>query len=338
MKNFHCSCGQLLFFDNTQCSQCGNLVAFDPLSLEMVALQTGNGLWVSTSGKLFKLCRNFSDFSVCNWLLDSGSNDDYCIACKLNETIPDLSVSLNREYWAQLEATKRRLIYSLLQLHLPIESKHNNPANGLGFAFLEDQRTNAHVEEEHILTGYSNNVITINLLEVDHINRERQRLHLGEAYRTLLGHFRHESGHYYFGKLLYNNVALLDGFHGLYGDETADYDIAIEQYYQNRPVHNNEFFISAYAQAHPLEDWAETWAHYLHMTDALETAAAHKLIEENQITAEFDRRIAVWMELSVALNSLNRGMGLQDAYPFVLSAPIVDKLRFVENAIQSATA
>jgi hypothetical protein len=225
------------------------------------------------------------------------------------------------------------MVYTLMQLKLPVISRLDNPETGLAFAFLEDQRSNPDVAEQFVLTGHANGLITMNLLEADDINREQQRHSLGEAYRTLLGHFRHEIGHYYFDKYLRNSPRM-DGFRQLFGNERLDYDVAVQQYYRTQPVHNGNYYISAYAQSHPLEDWAETWAHYLHMADALETAATHKLIDADVLNAKFESRFKIWVELSIALNSLNRSIGLQDAYPFVLSSAVIAKLGFVEKFIQ----
>jgi hypothetical protein len=47
----------------------------------------------------------------------------------------------------------------------------------------------------------------------------------------------------------------------------------------------------------------------------------------------FDRILQNWLPLTYALNELNRGMGLPDLYPFVLSAPAIEKLRFVHEVL-----
>ena len=194
---------------------------------------------------------------------------EYCLSCSLNQTIPDLVDSDRLLWWKQLEHAKRRLIFGLLQLKLPVTGKHESE-DGLAFRFIEDRRTNPRVVEEHVYTGYSEGVVTINVTEADDMRREMERRHAGELYRTLLGHFRHESGHYYF-HLLINGEQRRARFRDLFGDERQDYDAALEQYYSGTRIRDPDF-ISVYAQSHPLEDWAEIWAHYLHMTDTLETA------------------------------------------------------------------
>src|SRR5271157_995720 len=148
---------------------------------------------------------------------------------------------------------------------------------------------------------------------------------------------------------------LIDDFRERFGDERQDYAQALQQHYdQGPPATWQEQFVSAYASVHPWEDWAETWAHYLHMTDTLETAAACGLIlrprRDDEPTlksppptlpatrfAAFDRLIDDWFPLTYVLNNLNRGMGLPGGYPFVLSPPAVEKLKFVHETLNAGT-
>lgn len=337
MKNFLCTCGQNLFFENTHCNRCGKTLGYEPTVESILPLENRNdsGIWISPGGESYRLCANYSEFNVCNWLTPAASAENYCIACRLNQMIPSLSAPENRRWWANMETAKRRLIYTLLQLGLPVHSKQEYPENGLAFAFMEDQRSNPNVADEHILTGHADGLITVNLTEADDVSREWQRETMGEAYRTLLGHFRHESGHYYFDQLVRSNAHTLEQFRNCFGDENLDYDAALQAYHEgNIAAQSAEDFISNYAQAHPLEDWAETWAHYLHMTDTLETATQHDLLNETEnLAQDFDARVAAWVKLSTALNSLNRSMGLKDAYPFVLSPVVIRKLRFVHSVV-----
>jgi len=223
-------------------------------------------------------------------------------------------------------------------LHLPIQPRNEYPDSGLGFAFIEDKRSNPDVEEDYVLTGHAEGLITVNLIEADVVSREQQRISLGESYRTLLGHFRHESGHYYFGRLLANG-SQLDNFRQLFGDERADYQSALERYHRREiPAERDQQFISDYAQAHPLEDWAECWAHYLHMHEVLETAVHYQLLRAEVLQAELNEQIQQWIKLSLALNALNRSMGLSDAYPFVLSAAVIEKLLFVHRIIGESSS
>jgi hypothetical protein len=273
-----------------------------------------------------------------------------CRSCRLTRVIPDLSVPTHRDAWFRLEVAKRRLVYTLLSLKLPLASKQDDPARGLAFELLAD----APAGQAPILTGHADGIITLNIAEADDAERERRRTELHEPYRTLLGHFRHESGHYYWDRLIRGSERI-EAFRELFGDERQDYAQALAYYYQTGPTANwFERFVTTYAGAHPWEDWAETWAHYLHMTDSLETAAAcgvsirprrtdEPLLwqapgQAGSPSASFERLIDSWFPLTYVLNSLNRGLGLPDAYPFVLSTPAINKLRFVHETVAANSA
>ena len=295
----------------------------------MYALEKSGG--VAIEGHEHQLCKNSADYNVCNWLVRK-PDASYCISCELNHTIPNLMEENRRRWWKSLEQAKRRLIYSLLSLNLPVIGKKID-SQGLAFEFIEDKRTNPKVYEEHVSTGHDNGLITINLAEADTVNREISRRHAGELYRTLLGHFRHESGHYYFNRLISpDNVR--EQFRELFGDERKDYGAALTAYYGNKAtMANDPEFISHYAQAHPFEDWAEVWSHYMHMVDTLETAADYKMQQGSTHLDNINELLQKWSDLSILLNSLNRSMGLEDAYPFVLSELTLKKLRFVHGLI-----
>ncbi len=327
MIDFRCACGQALFFENTACLRCGSRVGYDPVARRMLPLSVLDGRPPqSASGPL---CRNGAEHGVCNWIV--GEHDQqYCLSCRLNQTIPNLCDGSRLHWWKQLEQAKRRLIYGLLNLRLPVASKHESQ-HGLAFRFIEDRRSNPEVAEEHVYTGYAEGVITINVAEADEVRRELERRHAGELYRTLLGHFRHESGHYFF-HLLIDSAERTRRFRELFGDERQDYADALRRYH-SRPRTQGADFVSAYAESHPLEDWAEVWAHYLHMTDTLETAGHYGLPQGSAHFDRFDDLLLKWSDLTITLNSLNRSMGLEDAYPFVLSAATLRKLRFVHELI-----
>ncbi len=339
MKIFSCRCGRELFFDNTQCTYCRNQVGYDARRGEMVSLNPPDSegeVRADESGYLYRLCRNYTDYNACNWLVDAGIEDEYCLSCQLNQTVPYLGTAEKRERWVRLEAAKRRLVYGLLYLQLPVQPRRYYPITGLAFDFLEDKRSNPNVEEEFVLTGHAQGLITVNLIEADEVSREAQRISLGELYRTLLGHFRHESGHHYFDQLVANS-AFIDGFRQLFGDEQRDYGEALQAYHdQGDNLVANNRYISRYAQSHPLEDWAETWSHYLHMSDALETAVAYQLVPESVEQLPFGEKMQHWIRLSLALNGLNRSMGLKDAYPFVLSKSVLAKMDFIHKVVEAA--
>jgi hypothetical protein len=325
MKNFVCTCGQLLFFENTRCLQCGSEVGFDPEKMSMYPLQD----MATTASNSF--CKNRHDYGVCNWFVTQ-PDASFCLSCSLNQTIPNLLLKNRRRWWKSLEHAKRRLIFTLLRLGLPVTCKDTDP-HGLAFRFIEDKRSNPRVFEEHVMTGHFEGVITINITEADDVTREISRASAGEMYRTLLGHFRHESGHFYFEKLLKGQAKIAD-FRRLFGDERADYGQALKEYYAKKySAGRIRHYISHYAQSHPYEDWAEVWAHYLHMIDTLETAGDYDLKHGAAEFDKFDETLTKWTSLTMMLNSLNRSMGLEDAYPFFLSHQTLKKLRFVHGLI-----
>lgn len=354
MNVFHCGrCDQLVFFENTSCVKCGSALAYLPDRREVAALEPdGDGLWRPAGageGRTYRLCTNYETENVCNWAVPAGEINPYCPSCRLTRVIPDLSVPGNRERWARLEAAKRRMLSTLLTLGFSFVSKADDPSGGLAFEFLADPEAGA----PPILTGHADGVITVNVAEADDAERERRRTALNEEYRTLLGHFRHEVGHYYWDRLV-RDTRHVEGFRRLFGDERADYAEALRRHHAaGAPDDWSNSFVSAYASSHPWEDWAETWAHYLHITDTLETADSSGLSLRPKRPDEpalkpgapvvgrqapsFDRIVERWLPLTYVLNNLNRGMGLPDAYPFVLSPPAIEKLRFVHEVVSEAT-
>ena len=347
MKVFHCDhCRHLVFFENTRCIQCDYPLAYVPELGRVAALEAaGNDLWrVPARGldqQRYRLCDNYYRENVCNWAVRAGDPERLCESCRLTQVIPNLEVQGNRDAWFKLEAAKRRLLYTLMQLRCPIHTKAEDPGHGLAYEFLAPGRGTGPV-----LTGHVSGVITVNVAEADDAERERQRIRLHEPYRTLLGHFRHEIGHYYWDQLIAGQTRL-EPFRALFGDERGDYAAALQHHYEvGPPADWQQHFVSAYAAAHPWEDWAESWAHYLHMADMLETAAESGLLlrpprgDEPSLSQAgaglsepFDQMIEKWFPLTYVLNNLNRSMGLPDGYPFVLSTPVIGKLRFVHDTI-----
>ncbi|WP_186275989.1 zinc-binding metallopeptidase family protein [Burkholderia gladioli] len=349
MKTFHCgNCGQLVFFENVRCERCEAPLGYLPEVGEVGAFEidASSGQWrslhPSVAGQLYRPCHNYSVENVCNWMVPADSPASYCESCALTETIPDLSNPDNRPLWYRTEAAKRRLVYTLTMLGLPVESRLLAPERGMSFAFK------AATESEPVMTGHANGLITLNLAEADDAERERVRAVMHEPYRTLVGHFRHEIGHYYFDRLIVGS-AWQEAFRERFGDERADYQAALDAHYQNgAPAGWEDSYISEYASMHPWEDWAETWAHYLHMVDTLDTANACGLVldpddeslphlddQTSVDEASFGNLMRRWFPLTYALNSLNRSMGVADAYPFALSPAVVAKLRFVHRVISA---
>lgn len=316
MRRFECRCGRPVYFDNHRCMHCGRTLAFDPEQLDVVAFDA------DASPK--SLCSNRSAVIRCNWTVKRPGR---CRSCRMSKLIPALSKPENREWWRLLEAAKRRLLYDLMRIGLPVDE------DSLTFRFKEDRRTNPNVIDEHVGTGHAAGVITINAAEADDVFREQMRVAMNEPFRTLLGHFRHESGHYYRSIVVgeHNQAEAMD----LFGDESRDYERALATYYENGPPSDwPAQYISAYAAAHPSEDWAESWAHYLHLRAMLEAAASTGLVE----SVDPDRWREEFIDLVIRINEVMRALGQADAYPFVITDPIADKIDFVHRAVSAAAS
>ncbi len=322
--------------------------------------EVGAGLYETpNSTKLYRRCDNYKIHDICNWMVEADEKESLCRSCRLTNTASDdLADKKKIKLWYNVEAAKRRLLYTLFKLDLPAVSKKVDPEQGLGFEFLadeiEDEYGNELFIKKYVTTGHSDGLITINLNEADPSSRIDMREKMKERYRTLLGHFRHESGHYYWNCLI-SNTKHIDECRELFGDERVSYQDSMKHYYANGPAHKWEkVWISAYASMHPWEDWAETWAHYMHMIDTLETANHFKFslagstlddpllepADDDPLTTEkhFTKLFSDWCKLTSSLNALNRSMGLDDAYPFVISMSALNKLRFVHRVIKEAAA
>lgn len=358
MKTFHCDfCGYPVYFEDTRCPNCDHALGFLSDLRVISALDPLNdddwsALIPEAGGRHYRQCQNYRTEEVCNWMLPPESEETFCPACRLNRTIPNLTREGNRLSWRRLERAKRRLVYSLSTLGLPVMNQDDDPERGLAFDFLADPDPDPDADfetREHVMTGHASGLITINIAEADDAVRERLRLNMNERYRTLIGHFRHEVGHYYWD-LLVQDGAWLAPFRERFGDEREDYGEALNRYYEQGPVADwQEHFISRYASSHAWEDWAESFAHYLHMVDTLETAAAFGLriraprsgkSELRPVVAlsaddpeSFETMVASWFPLTFAMNSINRSMGMADLYPFVLNDTVIDKLRFVHRVV-----
>ncbi len=352
MKTFHCThCQNLVFFENVKCLNCQRDLAYLPDQMEMAALEKrDDGLWYHED-QAYKLCANSISHQICNWALPAAETEELCRSCRLTHVIPDLSQPGNEEAWRRLEIAKRRLLYTILALRLPVSGKTAANPSGVEFEFLKDS-AEPNGDLSRVLTGHDNGLITINVAEADDVYREQQRTKQNEPYRTLLGHFRHEIGHYYWDRLI-ENTPRQSEFRELFGDESADYQAALDIHYRDGPPPNWENdYVSAYASTHPWEDWAESWAHVLHMIDALETAesvgVSIKPLRPDEPafaisaptftagTADFEEMIRAWLPLTYALNNFTRGLGLADGYPFVLTQRVVGKLRFVYDTIRQS--
>lgn len=346
MEIFKCShCSHIIYFENNICIQCGYPLGFEAQELKLYPLVSGENKTYTIYKKPdqeYHYCVNHS-YGVCNWLVKADSDTPYCKACELNSTIPNLSQPEAIGQWMVIENAKHRLIYTLLKMKLPLMNKNADEEKGLTFDFLADLKG-----EPRVLTGHDNGLITLNIVEADDVEREKLRKEMKEPYRTLIGHFRHEVGHYYWDRLI-DNSKYLEEFRDLFGDDREDYGEALQKHYkQGAPADWNQHFISSYASSHAWEDWAETWAHYLHIMDTLQTGSAFGLSVYPQIAkpedhmdvevkqdpyeiVDFMQIISIWLPMSFAMNSINRSMGNRDLYPFVITSEVMEKLSFIHK-------
>lgn len=328
MKSFRCRvCDNPLHFENSVCVSCGTALGFSRAERTIVPVDD-QGRYVDAVGLIWHVCRNLA-LSGCTWLapLEGGQ----CFACDLTRTRPSDEDLVGLENYPAAERAKRHLVFELDTLGFRVVGKDpetgGDPEQGLAFDLLSSV-------EENVVIGHEDGVITIDLAESDDAHREKVRLQLAEPYRTMLGHFRHEVGHYYEWQLVRGDE-LMSRARELFGDESADYQEAIDRHYADGPPAGwEESHISTYATMHPFEDFAETWAHYLHICDTVETAAEYGLTAVAPVSAFSSFRdvvTGVWVPLTVALNMINRSMGKDDLYPFVIPASVLDKLEFVAD-------
>jgi hypothetical protein len=354
MRTFECACGQPLFFDNTRCIACGAEVAYDPTSHSLGALTSaGDGTWsLAGDGRRpaprFWFCGHRTQAALCNWLIPDGGPHTTCRSCRLTRTIPDLSRPRNVKRLGDIESAKRRVLHALESWGLPIDGRSAANPGGLAFDFLETLPG-----EPPVLTGHADGLITINVAEADDDYREQHRDAFGEPYRTVLGHLRHEIGHYYW-RVLVRGTAWLPRFRDLFGDERADYGEALQRNYREGPPPDwRDRCISSYASVHPWEDWAESWAHYMHLRATLQTVASYAIDTTKvklQITPfapdvlyrqepaasarDFLGWINAWVILTAVLNETARSMGQPDIYPFVMNRAVVTKLHFIQCVVE----
>jgi hypothetical protein len=348
MRVFNCgNCGQLVFFDNSQCLRCEASLGYVHARRDIIALTevaAHRFVDLATPVQAWQRCATAA-VTGCNWLVSFGSNA-LCESCQLTRTRPADNDTEGMAELVRGEMAKRRLIFQLAELSLPVVARNEATGSGLAFDLLSSSETK-------VVTGHDDGVITLDLAEADDEHREQLRLQLSEPYRTLLGHFRHEIGHYYW-PLLVHDADTLDACRALFGDDTADYAQAVKEHYASPTDDDDSWMknhISRYATMHPYEDWAETFAHYLHILDTLQTAesfgvgttdplgqrrltqrtGAHPTRPDGSTT--FGEVIDHWLELSYALNQINRSMGDEDLYPFVLTAAVIRKMAFVDHLV-----
>ncbi|MGN6528505.1 MAG: zinc-binding metallopeptidase family protein [Burkholderiaceae bacterium] len=366
-RAFRCRCGRPVFSRNDVCLACGTPLGYDPelVLLRPLAPTRDPAVWramrtrgVGSTAPLhtYRRCANWTSAAPCNWLLrdDAAAKEQpFCRSCRLDRTVPDPTDRDNAALWLKVEVAKRALVSQLIALGLPVASRvSEDPQRGVMFDLLRSPP-----EGPRVMTGHADGLITLDIEEADDVHRERVRAEMHEPYRTLIGHLRHEIGHYYWLRLV-AGTPIEEPCRAVFGDERADYAAALQRHYaEGAPPDWRDRHVSAYASAHPAEDWAETWAHYLHMVDVLDTARSFGLVaHHNEVQYEpfgidvldtpdgratpedtaFLALVNGWIELTGALNELTRSMGEPDFYPFVLSRPAVRKLRFIHRVVQEA--
>ena len=351
MRLYACQyCSHTLFFENARCGHCHSQLGYwaetDSLCV-LEPVRDDPGLYTSFAvpGHTLRPCAN-TEFDVCNWMVDAESGEAMCTACRHNGIVPAFDNAHGMLAWPKIESAKHKLFASLHRLDL-VRVIERAGVDSLAFNFLDDWP-----DGSPVMTGHAGGLVTISTKEADDSERERRRQLMGEPYRTLLGHFRHESGHYFWDRLV-RDTDRLDECRAVFGDHTPDYGAAMRRYYaEGAPADWPKTFVSAYATMHPWEDFSETWAHYLHMVATLDTAYTCQLqmaprvdklgtsrIERSvdpYATRDIDELIAIWLPLTTALNALNSAMGKDDAYPFTLTPPVIEKLGFIHRLIREA--
>ncbi len=350
-----CTCGAPLFRENTTCLRCRALVGFLPdqgwlLSFTALPDGTFTNSHPSLQNRVYKTCANRTAAPQCNWMIATSDAGQPCLSCSLTRTTPNPAVPEAAARWTAAEHAKRHVLIQLLRHRLPVRSRHTHP-DGVWFDFLQPLPGGPPV-----LTGHQRGLITINLSEADPAQRALIQEKMGESYRTLTGHMRHELAHYYWERFS-TDAAWLQQCRSVFGDDRQDYAAALATHHrQGPPPQWASRFISAYASSHPWEDWAETFAHYLHMDEALHTAQRlgldlrrlklrtdsfdHAALFPSSPAADpaFLDTIDRWVLLSLTANEINAALGHPLAYPFILNSSIVTKLHAIHQSFQHFAA
>jgi len=349
MRVFRCCCGQVVFFENDRCLRCWAPLGYLHRTRNVTSLTEGSAgqlVDLATPIRVYQYCSSRS-ITGCNWLVPFG-DATLCESCILTRTRPADDDADGLAEFLAAESAKRRLVFQLAEVGLPLIARDEQTQNGVAFDLLSSK-------VQKVVTGHDNGVITLDLSEADDEHRERLRLQLHEPYRTVLGHFRHEIGHYYWPILVHDRV-LVDACRSLFGDDRADYSDAVTRHYETDTTTSwVESHVSQYATMHPYEDWAETFAHYLHIADTLQTAQSFNLVPTSLRTLDEPLQVVIasatksteatgfgpvvnaWIELSYALNQINQSMGHSDLYPFVLAPAVIRKLAFVDQVVRPFT-
>ncbi|MEE4383347.1 MAG: putative zinc-binding metallopeptidase [Pseudomonadales bacterium] len=303
--------GGTLWFDNLTTAD-GVPIAYDPQARTFLASAP--------------FCAN-RDRIGCNWIAPEAGA--FCRACAMTALAPDPAVPGAMANWAQTEAAKRWVLDNLGRWNW---FRPEDPGARPVFHMLDEGRT-------PVLMGHVDGVVTISVAECDPVLRTTRQEALAEPYRTMIGHVRHEVAHMLWWRLSLR-ADFLDAFRATFGNERTDYRAALEHHYAHGPPAAwREHFLTSYASTHPHEDWAETAAHLLHLTDIADSFVAAGLSVEGvpggfrdpYADPDAGRLLRASTAVAVGVNHVNRSMGLSDLYPFVLSAAALGKLAFVHD-------
>ena len=300
-----------LWFDNLATAD-GTPVAYDPQARAFVPMPP--------------FCANRERIG-CNWI--APKEGAFCRSCAMTALAPDPSIPNAIPNWAQTEAAKRWVLDNLGRWHW---FRPEDPGAPPVFHLLAEGPT-------PVLMGHVEGVVTISVAEVDPILLTTRREALEEPYRTMIGHMRHEIAHMLWWRLSLRDD-FLDAFRATFGDERIDYRASLQYYFENGPPAEwRQHYLTTYASAHPHEDWAETAAHLLHLTDITDSFVATALSSPQVPHAGWDpysepdpdRLIHTAASIATGINHVNRSMGLSDLYPCVLSSHARHKLAFVHD-------
>ncbi|KAA5539180.1 hypothetical protein FYK55_24995 [Roseiconus nitratireducens] len=328
MRNFDCRCGAALFFHSEQCVRCKSATAMCANCRQVAAVDDLNDGTVQCSncGTHMRFCGNRVQNAICNGGVRAESADALCRYCSLNQIVPDLSMPGNREKWLSIERAKHRVLYDVDRIGFPIITDAGDGRAILRFEFKSSTA-------EPVTTGHTSGLITMNIAEADSVQREQTRVQFGEPQRTLVGHFRHELGHYFWDVCV--NPSRLDEYRQLFGDErNPDYVTAQQQYYSGGPPDDWwTTYVSEYATMHSWEDFAETFNAYLDMIAIVGTSAHfHRLrVDADVDGGDFQQLLTAYQDIGIVANELNRDMGMLDLVPEVFTPPVVQKMRFVHS-------
>ncbi len=348
MRGFACPvCHNFTPFESDRCPNCQASVGLHLPSKSMIATVRDSAV---VDGQRWVRCTQSGNLG-CNWLVPEEQAVEQrgrCLADSLIRREPAPDDTMAREKLVPTAQALRRLIYQLTDIGLPVEPFWRRDG-GLAFDLLSSYTTG-----DKVLIGHADGVITIDLVETLDAYRETLRVALGEPYRTMLGHFRHEVGHYYQNILVEKGsgaMQYLQECRELFGDERTSYSDQIARHYTfGAPDQWQDSFISEYATMHPWEDFAECFAHYLHITDTIDTCreagmvlTADKVrftvprdIEalESYADVPVERLLFDWKWMSMFFNRVNTAMGKNPLYPFIIPPPVIAKLGFVHRVIR----